>query len=105
MIVESNTPTSQSKPPMFETSLYWILKIVMKEIVRDKMLELIQSSKKIPENNVDVLDLIDTSDLYRMINEGINKHYQRDKAQKVTNDMVNITNVSTIAHSNYYKAI
>ena len=74
MVVETNTPTSQSKPPMSETTLHRIAKIVMKEAVRDKMLELIQSGKKIPENNVDVLDLIDTSDLYRMINEGINKH-------------------------------
>ena len=41
----------------------------MKEAVRDKMLELIQSGKKILENDVDVLDLIDTSDLYGMINE------------------------------------
>ena len=65
------------------------------------MLELMQSGKKISENDVDVLDLIDTSDLYGMINERINKHYQRDKARKVTNDIVNITNVSTIAHSNY----
>ena len=101
MVVETNTPTSQSKLPMFETILYQISKTVMKETVRDKMLELIQSSKKIPENDVDVLDLINTLHLYRMINEGINKHYQRDKARKVTNDMVNITNISTIAHSNY----
>ena len=76
----------------------------MNETVRDKMLELIQSGMKITENNVDVLDLIDTLDLYRMINDGINKHYQRDKAQIITNDMVNITTVYTIAHSNY-KAI
>ena len=72
----------------------------MKEAFRDKMLKLIQSGKKIPENNVDVLDLINTPDLYQMINEGIDKHYQRDKARRVTNEMVNITNASTIAHSN-----
>ena len=101
MVVEANTPTSQSKPPMFETTLHRILKIVTNKTVRDKMLELIQSSKKIPKNNVDVLDLINTLDLYRMINEGINKHYQRDKAQKVANAMVNDTNVFTIIHSNY----
>ena len=64
------------------------------------MLELIQSGKKIPENNVDVFDFINTLDLYAMINEGINKHYQRDAAQRVTNDMVKITNFSTTAHSN-----
>ena len=84
---------------MFEPTLHRISKIVMEEAVRDKMLELIQSGKKIPENDVDVLDLIDTSDLYQMINEGINKHYQHDKARRVTNDRVNITNVSTTAHN------
>ena len=100
MVGNTNAPTSQSKPSMPESTLHRISKIVMKEAVRDKMLELIQSGKKIPENDVDVLDLIDTSDLYGMINEGINKHYQRDAAQRVTNDMMNITNVSTTAHSN-----
>ena len=72
----------------------------MKEAVRDKMLELIQSSKKILENNADVLDLIDTLYLYGKINKGINKHYQYDIAQRVTNQMMNITKVSTTAHSN-----
>ena len=101
MVGNTDVPTSQSKPLLLEPTLHRISKIVMKEAVRDKMLELIQSGKKIPENDVDVLDLIDTSDLYGMINEGINKHYQRDKAQKVTNDMVNITMVFTIAHNNH----
>ena len=124
MVGNTDVPTSQSKPSMPESTLHRISKIVMKETVRDKMLELIQSDKKIPENdvdvldlintwdlliqsgkmipenNVDVLDLINTSDLYEMINEGINKHYQRDAAKRVTNDIVNITNVSTTAHSN-----
>ena len=86
MIGNTNAPTSQSKPPMFEPTFHRISKIVMKETVRDKMLELIQSGKKIPENDVDVLDLIDTSEVYQMINEGINKHYQCDKARRVTND-------------------
>ena len=65
------------------------------------MLELIKSGKKIPENDVDVLDIINTSDIYGMINEGIKKHCQCDKARKVTNNMVNITHVSIITHSNY----
>ena len=95
MVGNTDVPTSQSKPPMFEPTLHRISKIVIKEAVRDKMLELIQSDKKIPENDVDVLDLIDTLDLYGMINEGINKHYQRDAAQRVTNDMMHITNVLT----------
>ena len=103
MVGNTDVPTSQLKPTMLEPTLHRISKIVMKEAFRDKMLELIQSGKKIPENDVNVLDLINTSDLYKMINEGINKSYQRDAAQRVTNDMVNITNVSTTAHS-YNKA-
>ena len=59
----------------------------------------------IPENDVDVLNLIDTQDLYGMINKGINNHYQRDKARKVTNDKVNITNVSTTAHNDKVTAL
>ena len=59
MVIQTNNPTSQSKPPMFETTLHRISKIVMNRTVRDKMLELIQSGKKIPENDVNVLDLID----------------------------------------------
>ena len=41
MVIETNTPNSQSKLPMFETTLHWILKIVMNKTVRDKMVELI----------------------------------------------------------------
>ena len=100
MVGSTDVPTSQSKPPMLEPALHRISKIIMKETVRDNMLELIQSCKKIPENDVDVIDLINTSDLYGKINEGINKHYQRDSAQRITNDMVNITNVSTTTHNN-----
>ena len=55
------------------------------------MLKLTQSSKKIPGSDVNVLDFINTLDLYKMINEGMNKHYQCDAAQRVTNDMMNIT--------------
>ena len=75
MVGNTYVPTSQSRPPMLEPTLYRISKIVMKE-AGNKMLELIQSGKKIPENDVDVLDCINPSDLYGMINEGINKHYQ-----------------------------
>ena len=100
MVGDTNAPTSQSKPLMPESTLYWISKIAMKEAVRDKMKELIRSGKKIPENAVDVLDLIDTSDLYGLINEGINKHYHRNTPQGVTNDMLGITNIPTTVHNN-----
>ena len=48
---------------MPESTLHQISKMIMKEAVEDKKMELIRSGIKIPENNVDVLDLIDTSDL------------------------------------------
>ena len=100
MVRNNTTPTSQLKASMPESTLHRISKIVMKEADRNKMMELIRSGKKIPENDVDILDPIDTSDLYGLINEGINKHYRRNIPQWVTNDMVGITNVPTTVHSN-----
>ena len=99
MVGNTNTPTSQSKPSMPESKLHRISKMAMKEAVEDKKVELIRSGVKIPENDVDVLDLIDTSDLYGLINEGINKYNHRNTAQGVTNDMVGNTNVPTTVHS------
>ena len=55
---------------------------------------------KIPENNVDILDLINNSNLYGLINEDINKYNHRNTAQGVTNDMVGLTNVPTTVYSN-----
>ena len=43
----------------------------MKEVVEDKKVELKQSGTKIPTKDVDVLRLIETSDLYRLINDNI----------------------------------
>ena len=73
MVGNTDAPTSQSKLSMLESTLHRISKMVMKEAVENKKMELIRSSMKIAENDVDVLDPIDTSDLYGLINEGINK--------------------------------
>ena len=70
-----------------------------KETVEDKKMELTRSGMKIPENDVDVLDLIDTSDLYRLINDGINKYNHRNTVQGATNDTVDNTNIPTTVHS------
>ena len=59
MVGNTNAPTSQSKLSIPECTLYRISKVVMKEVVRNKMMELIRSVKKLPENNVDVLGLMD----------------------------------------------
>ena len=48
---------------------------------------------------MDVLDLIDISDFYGLINDGINKYNHRNTVQRVTNDMVGNTNDPTTVHS------
>ena len=92
-------PPSQLRSSIPEAILHWISKMVMKEAVEDKKMELIRSSTKIPENDVDVLDLINTSDLYRLINDGINKYNHHNIVQGVTNDMIGNTNIPKTVHS------
>ena len=50
----------------------------MKEAVEDKKMELMRSGTKIPAKDVDVLCLIDTLDLYGLVNDGINKYNDRN---------------------------
>ena len=72
--------------------------MVMKEVVEDKKIELIRSGTKIPENNVNILDLIDTSQLYWLINDDIKKYNHHNTLQGFINDIVdNIT--PTTAHN------
>ena len=86
-----------------ESALYWISEEVMKEAVEDKKAELEQSGKEIPAKDVDILRLIDTSYLYELINDGINKYNDRDTMQKFINNMVGNTNTATVVE-NYNKA-
>ena len=72
--------------------------MVMKESVEDKKMDLMQSDTKIPENDVHVLDLIDTLELYWLINVGINKYNHSNTVQEFINDMVDNT-ISTTAHN------
>ena len=92
-------PPNQLRSSMPESTLHRISKMVIKEAVEDKKMDLMRSGTKIPENNVNVLDLIDISQLYELINDGINKYNHRNTAQGVTNDMVGNTNVPTTIHS------
>ena len=62
-------------------------------------MELIRSGTKIPMNNVGVLCLIDTCKLYGLINNGINKHNNRNTVQGFINDMVGNTNIPTVVKS------
>ena len=73
--------------------------MVMKEAVEDKKVELMRSGTKIIAKDVDVLWLIETSDLYRLINDGINKYNDRDIVKRFINDMVGNTNIPTVVES------
>ena len=63
---------NQLESSIYESKLHRISKMVMKEAVEDKNVELMQSGTMTPAKDVDVLCLINTSDLYRLIDEGIN---------------------------------
>ena len=71
-------PPNQLRSSMPESTLQRTSKMVMKEAVEDKKMELMQSGTKIPIKDLDVLDLIDTSDLYGLINDGISKYNHRN---------------------------
>ena len=73
--------------------------MVMKKVVEDKEMELMQSGTKISAKDIDVLSLIDTSDLYGLINDGINKYNDRNTVKGFINDMVGNTNVPTVVDS------
>ena len=81
------------------STLHRTSKVVMKEIVEDKKMELMQSDIKIPMNDIDISDLIDTLELYGLINDGINKYNHRNTVQGFINDMVGNTNVPTMVHN------
>ena len=82
-----------------ESTLHRISRMVIKEAVEDKKMELMQSGTKIPAKDVDVLCLINTFDLYGLINDGINKYNNRNTVQGFVNDMVGNTNVPTMVES------
>ena len=71
----------------------------MKEAVEDMKMELMQLGTKIPAKDIDVLCLIDTSDLYGLINDGINKYNDRNTVQGFINDTISNTNVPIVVES------
>ena len=83
-----------------ESTLQKISKMVMKEVVEDKKVELMRSGTEIPAKDVDVLCLINTLNLYRLINDGINKYNKRNTVQRFINDIVGGTNVPTMVERN-----
>ena len=58
-----------------------------------------QSGSKIPVKDIDVLNLIDTLELYGLINDGIDKYNDRNTVQGFINNMVGNTNVPTVVKS------
>ena len=71
----------------------------MKEAADDKKVELKKSGTKIPDKNIDVLRLINTSDLYGLIHDTINKFNDRYTVQEFINDMVGNTDAPTVVKS------
>ena len=82
-----------------ESTLHRISKMVMKETVEDKKVELMWWGTKIPAKDVGILWLINTSNLYELINDGINKYNNRNTVQGFINDMVGNTNVPAMVKS------
>ena len=72
----------------------------MKDAVEDKKVELKQSDKEIPAKDIDILRLIDTSYLYGLINDGINKYNDHNTMQGFINNMVDNTNTATVVENN-----
>ena len=70
----------------------------MKEAVEDTKVELRQSGMEIPAKDVNILRLIDTTYLYGLINDGINK-YNDYNTIKITN-MFDNTNTTTVVDAN-----
>ena len=90
-------PSNSLGSSILGSTLQRILKRVMKEVVEDKKVELRKSGTKIPAIDVDVLCLIDTSYLYGMINNGINRyHHDCNTVQGFTNDMVGNADAPTV---------
>ena len=92
-------PPNQFISSIPESTLHQISKMVMKETVEDKKMELMQLGTKIPAKDIDILCFIDTSNLYGLINNGINKYNDRNTVQEFINDMVGNTNVPTTVES------
>ena len=83
-----------------KSTLYWVSKEMMKEAVEDKKAELKQSGKEIPAEDVDILRLINTSYLYGLINDGVNKYNDSNTMQGFINNMFDNTNTATAVNNN-----
>ena len=55
---------------------------------------------EIPAKDIDILPLINTSYLYGLINDGINKYNDSNTTQGFINNMVDNTNTTTVVENN-----
>ena len=90
---------NQLRSSIPESTLHQISNLEMKEAIKEKKVRLMQLGTKIPGKDVDVLSLINTSDLYGLIYDSINKYNDRNTVQGFINDMVGNTNVPTMVKS------
>ena len=96
---DTKQPPTQLRSSIPESTLHRNSKMIMKEAVEEKKMELTRSGTKIPENDMDVLSLIDVLDLYGLINEGMNKYDHRNTVQGFINDIFGNTNVPTMVNN------
>ena len=93
-------PQNLSVSSISKSTLQRISKKVLKEAVENKKVELKQPSTKIPAKDVGVLRLINTLDLYGLINDGINKYNDGNTVQGFINDMASNTDTPTVIEGN-----
>ena len=94
-------PPNLLESSISESTLHRISRKVMKQAIEDKKVELKQSGTKIPAKDVDILRLIDTLDLYGLINDSINKYNDCNTIQGFINNMIGNTNTATGVKNNY----
>ena len=92
-------PPNQLRSLMPESTLHWISKIVIKEAVEDKKMELMQLGTKIPVKDIDYINHINTFKLYGLINDSIDNYNDHNTVQGFINNMVGDTNAPTVVES------
>ena len=88
-------PSGSSNP---KPALYWVSKEVTIEAVEDKKVELRQFGMEIPVKDMDILRHINTSYLYGLINDGVNKYNDTNTTQITS--MFDNKNTATIVDNN-----
>ena len=72
---------------------------MIKEAVGNKKAKLKQSGKEIPVKDVDILQLFNTSYLYGLINDGINKYNDSNTTQGFIHNVFDNMNTTTVVNN------